>query len=100
MIVEDNLVLQGPFAELLADEGMSPVVAKTVEEALARLAERSFDAMLLDVRLGDGSGARILDALADQPARRCFGDSRCSTARSTSRTNVSRSKGLRTHGTA
>lgn len=65
LIVEDNQVLQTLFAELLADEGMVPVVATTVEEALARLAERTFDALLLDVRLGDGSGVLILDALAD-----------------------------------
>jgi len=68
LIVEDNRVLQSLFAELLADEGMVPTVATTVEEALARLAERTFDSMLLDVRLADGSGALILDALAGAPS--------------------------------
>jgi len=68
LIVEDNVVLRGLLAELVTDEGMRATVASTVDEAMSRLGEQEFEAVLLDIQLGEQSGVTILDALSSSPS--------------------------------
>jgi DNA-binding NtrC family response regulator len=69
LIVEDDPVLQRVFTELLGDEGYAPRAVSTIEAAIPLL--DGCDLVLLDLKLGERSGAEILDALArrdDAPA--------------------------------
>lgn len=63
LIVEDETSLRKHLARLLVQSGFEVVTAATRAEAEARLAERYFAAMLLDVGLPDGDGLDLLDAL-------------------------------------
>jgi DNA-binding response OmpR family regulator len=67
LIVEDDLILQVVFSELLSDEGFRSSVVDSVDGALAALDRDSFAAILLDMQLGDRSGVAILEALALRP---------------------------------
>jgi DNA-binding NarL/FixJ family response regulator len=69
LIVDDD----GPFcralAELLADRGFRVVGhAGTAQEAVAAARRLAPDAILLDVRLPDGNGVELVQALTDVPA--------------------------------
>ncbi|MHB8234459.1 MAG: response regulator transcription factor [Solirubrobacteraceae bacterium] len=70
LLVEDEASIATPFAQALAREGFEPVVASTLGEARAFLAEHEPDLVLLDLRLPDGDGrefARELRASSATP---------------------------------
>ena len=70
LLVEDEASISEPFSNALAREGFLPVVASTVAEARALLAEREPDIVLLDLMLPDGDGrelARELRAKSQVP---------------------------------
>lgn len=59
LIVEDDDILAASLVTRLSLEGMSPVRAATCAEALAALEASSFDAVVSDIRLPDGSGEDV-----------------------------------------
>ncbi|MBI3549042.1 MAG: sigma-54-dependent Fis family transcriptional regulator [Elusimicrobia bacterium] len=62
LLVEDDLSLGGLLSLELKRRGIHAVHAKTAKEALAKLAHDTFDAVVTDLKLGDGDGLDILKA--------------------------------------
>jgi two-component system response regulator MprA len=60
LIVEDERRLAGRLAEGLREEGYAADVAESVGSANERVLLTGYDAILLDVMLGDGSGFDLL----------------------------------------
>jgi two-component system response regulator AtoC len=63
LVVEDEPNLAELMADVLADDGLAVAHAGTVAEAEDRLAQRGFDALLLDIKLPDGDGLELLQRL-------------------------------------
>jgi CheY-like chemotaxis protein len=70
LIVEDNPAEQLSVTTLLDSEDIEIVVSETGSAALAMLAGRQFDCVVLDLRLPDMSGFDVLERLRDDPALR------------------------------
>lgn len=73
LIVDDHPLMRGGMASLLAaDESVEVVAgAGTVRAAMALIAEREPDLVVVDLRLPDGSGLELIkDALARWPEMR------------------------------
>jgi HAMP domain-containing protein/CheY-like chemotaxis protein/signal transduction histidine kinase len=68
LVVEDNPGEQLTIRELLGHQDIQVIIAATGEEALAAIAEQSFDCMVLDLRLPDMSGFDVLERLRDTPS--------------------------------
>jgi CheY-like chemotaxis protein len=64
LVVEDDALERASITELLRGDGTEIVAAGTVREALTKLATESFDCMVMDLKLPDGSGSDLLDQLA------------------------------------
>lgn len=62
LLVEDDTSIIRNLAALLEQEGFSVVSAATQRDALAALADGSFDLLLLDLSLPDGSGYAVCAA--------------------------------------
>ena len=68
LIVEDSDSSRELFSEWLKQRGFDPIeVGGTLAASQAILAERSFDLVLLDLQLPDGSGLELLKQLEDHP---------------------------------
>jgi len=68
LVVEDEEPLRGLVVEVIHALGHHVVEATTGHEALARLRERSYDLVLLDLRLPDVDGQSVWErALAPDP---------------------------------
>ncbi|HKW13194.1 MAG TPA: response regulator, partial [Candidatus Krumholzibacteria bacterium] len=65
LVVEDDDAEQLGIAELLGNDDIDIVPARTGEEALTILAEHEVDCMVLDLRLPDISGFEVLDRIRD-----------------------------------
>lgn len=63
LVVEDEAGVRQGLERVLAAEGYAVTGAGSLAEARARLAERPYQAVLLDLRLGDGEGLALLDEL-------------------------------------
>jgi DNA-binding NtrC family response regulator len=61
LLVEDEAALRGAVAEQLSDRGFAVRQAGSGEEAIARLAEFAFDAIVTDLRLPGVSGSAVID---------------------------------------
>ncbi len=61
LLVEDEPLIAAPISELLAARGHRVAAVHSLEEARALLKKESFDLMLLDVSLPDGSGFELLE---------------------------------------
>jgi len=59
LLVEDDLSLIDGLEFSLHKNGFKVEVARTVREAMARLSERSYNLLLLDLTLPDGSSFEI-----------------------------------------
>ena len=68
LVVEDNPAEQLSIRELLAYDDIDLVAVATGAEALAAVAERSFDCIVLDLRLPDMSGFDLLERFRDTPS--------------------------------
>ncbi len=66
LLVEDSLSLAQLYAQYLADESYNVVHAESGAQAMAFLAERTPDAILLDLRLPDMDGMDILRHVRDR----------------------------------
>ena len=63
LIVEDEAGVRESLERVLADEGYGATGAASLPAARALLAAQSFDAVLLDLRLGEGDGLSLLAQL-------------------------------------
>ncbi|OHX13473.1 hypothetical protein BI347_08070 [Chromobacterium sphagni] len=61
LLVDDDENIREPFADCLSIDGYAVVMAGSVTEACQRLQQQSFDAILLDMQLGEGSGYNVLE---------------------------------------
>ena len=68
LIVEDNDIERRSIAELLGHEDIELASAGTGQEALATMLDRSFDCVVLDLRLPDMSGFDLLEKIHAEPA--------------------------------
>ncbi|HET9029143.1 MAG TPA: response regulator transcription factor [Candidatus Aquilonibacter sp.] len=66
LIVDDEPQIGEVLSAYLEREGFATVVKLNVADALAELAERKPDAMILDITLPDGSGLDILRSVAGE----------------------------------
>jgi two-component system NtrC family sensor kinase len=70
LVVEDEEPLRGLVAEVIHALGHHVVEAKTGHEALARLRERPYDLVLLDLRLPDVDGQAVWERALDLDPQR------------------------------
>jgi DNA-binding NtrC family response regulator len=61
LLVDDDRLLLDSMSGWLREQGYTVVPASGREDAIARLAERTFDLVLADIRLADGDGFQILE---------------------------------------
>jgi signal transduction histidine kinase/DNA-binding response OmpR family regulator/CHASE3 domain sensor protein len=64
LIVEDDLALRENLALMLAAEGLEITGVSTVAEALQQLGTTTFDCMVTDLALPDGTGYALLEKMA------------------------------------
>lgn len=64
LIVEDNEVQREAVAKLLTSHDVETVSAGTAAETLALLKDQTFDCMVLDLSLPDGSGYSLLETIS------------------------------------
>ena len=69
LLVEDDEPIREAVEEVLKDEGCVVVSASTLAEARASLVEGSFDVILLDLMLEDGSGEDLLEEMRAKERR-------------------------------
>jgi signal transduction histidine kinase/DNA-binding response OmpR family regulator len=69
LVVEDDPAQLSAVRHLLAVDGVETTGAASGAECLARLAEMTFDCMVLDLALPDMSGFDLLDRLSNDPGR-------------------------------
>jgi len=63
LVVDDDLTFLLGVAELVEREGFSTATARSLAEARAQLQENPPDVVIVDLRLPDGGGLELLDAL-------------------------------------
>nr|WP_274611290.1 response regulator transcription factor [Pseudomonas lalucatii] len=68
LVVEDEADIAQLLRQLLSQAGYRVVLAASLEQARARLAEQTFAALTLDLGLPDGSGLQLIRELRDAPA--------------------------------
>ncbi len=68
LIVEDSAAEQLSIRELLGSDDIRISTVSTGAEALAAVSEKSFDCMVLDLRLPDMSGFEVLERLSETPS--------------------------------
>ena len=68
LVLDDDPGVRDSMARLLRAYGYSPLTASTLAEASDVMDRSSVDALILDVRLGDGdTGLSLLDTLRGNP---------------------------------
>ncbi len=65
LVVDDERSLRFSIGEWARDEGYAPLEAASGREALEAVRERGVDAVVLDLKLGDEDGLRVLRELRD-----------------------------------
>ncbi|MEQ1834029.1 MAG: sigma-54 dependent transcriptional regulator [Candidatus Eisenbacteria bacterium] len=65
LVVDDERALRFSIGEWARDEGYAPLEAATGREAIEAVRERGVDAVVLDLRLGDEDGLRVLKDLRE-----------------------------------
>jgi len=65
LIVDDERSLRFSIGEWARDAGFTPLEAASSREAIAAVREQGVDAVLLDLKLGDEDGLRVLKALRE-----------------------------------
>lgn len=63
LIVEDEMLVMMQAVDLLVDLGCRTAAAATVDKALALIAEKPFDAAMVDMNLGGEMAFRVTEAL-------------------------------------
>jgi len=73
LIVDDDPNLLGTLRDILKLKGFEPVIASTGAAALAQLEQHPFDLALVDLRLDDMSGLKVLSIIkAHSPETECI----------------------------
>ncbi|HEV2856755.1 MAG TPA: HAMP domain-containing protein [Thermoanaerobaculia bacterium] len=70
LVVEDNDIERGSIIELLDHDDIEITAVGTGAEAMAALAELSFDCCVVDLRLPDMTGFELLEKVQSEPALR------------------------------
>jgi len=70
LVVEDNDIERQSIVELLGFTDIETVTAATGNEALTNMQSRTFDCVVLDLRLPDMTGFDLLETMHSQPALR------------------------------
>lgn len=60
LFVDDDDAILELYRRVFTGEGYTVVTCLTMEDARAHLAEEAFDAVVLDIRLAEGSGLALL----------------------------------------
>src|SRR5262249_22821354 len=68
LVVEDNEIERRSIVELLGYEDIETVAVATGSEALDTMLEKSFDCVVLDLRLPDMTGFELLEKVHGEPA--------------------------------
>jgi CheY-like chemotaxis protein len=68
LVIEDDETQRMSIIELIGDEDVNITAVATASEALALLAERRFDCVVLDLGLRDMSGFTLLETIKTNPA--------------------------------
>jgi DNA-binding response OmpR family regulator len=66
LIIEDERQLAESIAEYLEKEGYQCEVASTMEDAFEKVMLHTYDCILLDITLPDGSGLTVLERLKEE----------------------------------
>lgn len=69
LIVEDDLVVRNLLQSIFTRHKLPVACAGTLAEATAQLVREQFDLMMLDLRLPDGDGLKLLEQVATLPQR-------------------------------
>ncbi|MDB5943304.1 MAG: putative histidine kinase, atypical hybrid, partial [Ramlibacter sp.] len=67
LVVEDNKIERDAVIELLGWDDIEIVAVGNGDEALAAMRDRSFDCIVLDLRLPDMTGFELLERMQEQP---------------------------------
>lgn len=67
LVVDDEAGMRDTMAEILECAGYEVSTARSGEDALARLAERTFDVVLMDIRMPGRDGISVLREIAGPP---------------------------------
>jgi signal transduction histidine kinase/CheY-like chemotaxis protein len=65
LVIEDDGALRQSIVELLRSEGVELEAVGTVRDALDRLHSATFDCVVLDLTLPDGTGYEVLEGMAE-----------------------------------
>jgi two-component system NtrC family response regulator len=68
LIIDDDQLICTTLSNVVSARGHTPTCAFSLKEGLMIAGARSFDVVFLDVRLPDGSGLDIVQALRDTPS--------------------------------
>jgi len=69
LVLEDDEAVRGVFARVLRQHGYTPVLARSVDEAIAAASTRDLSAVTVDLSLGRGpTGLDFLSWLRQTPA--------------------------------
>ena len=72
LVVDDDLAIRGMVRSVLVREGFEVEVAGTGNDAVALLDANYYDAVVLDIMMGQGSGQDVLDLLEERrPGVKC-----------------------------
>lgn len=72
LVVDDDTSIRGMVRSVLHREGFDVEEVAGGKDAIVRMAEKSYDAVVLDVMMRDGSGHEVLHVLAStRPAVKC-----------------------------
>jgi two-component system, NtrC family, response regulator PilR len=72
LVVDDDPSIRGMVGTVLRREGYDVEAVCSGNDAIARMADKAFDAIVLDVMMRDGSGQDVLEALASiRPDLKC-----------------------------
>ena len=66
LVIDDEANIRLLYAQELGDDGYEVVTAGTVNEALQRLEEQSFDLVILDIKLKSESGLDLLQQIVKE----------------------------------
>lgn len=68
LVVDDDAGIRDSMERLLRVYGYSPVTAASLEEAIKAIGHTIVDALIIDVRLGDGrTGLELLHTIRERP---------------------------------
>jgi DNA-binding response OmpR family regulator len=72
LVVDDDPAIRGLVRTVLQREHFDVEEVHTGHQAITRIGERHYDAVVLDIMMGEGSGHEVLEALGrERPGVKC-----------------------------